>query len=482
MRVDGYIRVSRVGGRNGESFISPDEQRRAIEAYAAAHGIEVAEWHRDLDQSGGTLDRPGFQAALARCRRGETGGIIAAKLDRLTRSTVGLGTLIDEARSGGWNLIAVDFGLDLFSANGKLVADVLAAVAEWERTRRRDDWTSARANAIGRGVFGGSHVPLGYRRGDDGRLVVVEEEAAVVREAFHRRAAGESISDVARFLTASAVRPPDRRIAADGWAHSTVRQILTNDVYLGVVRSGEFVTEDAHPAIVTRAEYDAVRIAKTARPVPTGVYSGPSILLGVARCAGCGRTLKIVTRKRADGTHVSSYYCKNAASVACSSRAYVHVGDLDDLVERLFVQALRHDRRFAEAIEAEADLADARRAVEDAEYELQAFVTNASALDAKMFQAGIEARQSRLDMSRIALAETTARASRVGGLVGGNLSELWTSLDADEKRQILAAYLDRVVVRRGDADDLVRRVQIVWHGNVVADLPQEIGATVPQHH
>ena len=57
-------------------------------------------------------------------------GIIAAKLDRLTRSTVGLGTLIEEARAGGFNLIAVDFGLDLFTANGKLVADVLAAVAE----------------------------------------------------------------------------------------------------------------------------------------------------------------------------------------------------------------------------------------------------------------------------------------------------------------------------------------------------------------
>jgi len=118
-RVDGYIRVSRVAGRSGESFISPGEQRKAIEAYAAAHGLDVVAWHEDLDQSGGTLDRPGFVAARERCRRGETGGIIAAKLDRLTRSTVGLGTLVEEAREGGWNLIAVDFGLDRTRQGGR---------------------------------------------------------------------------------------------------------------------------------------------------------------------------------------------------------------------------------------------------------------------------------------------------------------------------------------------------------------------------
>jgi hypothetical protein len=54
MTVDGYVRVSRVGGRSGESLISPDEQRRAIEAYAAANSLTVAEWFTDVDQSGGT--------------------------------------------------------------------------------------------------------------------------------------------------------------------------------------------------------------------------------------------------------------------------------------------------------------------------------------------------------------------------------------------------------------------------------------------
>ena len=90
-------------GRGGESFISPAEQRAAIDAWALATGTTISEWHEDLDESGGSLDRPGLQLALDRCDRGETGGIVAAKLDRLTRSVRDLGVLLDRAEAGGWN-------------------------------------------------------------------------------------------------------------------------------------------------------------------------------------------------------------------------------------------------------------------------------------------------------------------------------------------------------------------------------------------
>jgi len=69
---DGYLRVSRVGKRKdkGASFISPAEQRAAIESWAKANKTTIVDWHEDLDQSGGTLNRPGVNAALKRCRSG----------------------------------------------------------------------------------------------------------------------------------------------------------------------------------------------------------------------------------------------------------------------------------------------------------------------------------------------------------------------------------------------------------------------------
>lgn len=65
MQLDGYIRVSRVGGRSGESFISPEVQREQIERFAALRGVQIGAWHEDLDQTGGKLTRP---------RRGDAAG------------------------------------------------------------------------------------------------------------------------------------------------------------------------------------------------------------------------------------------------------------------------------------------------------------------------------------------------------------------------------------------------------------------------
>jgi DNA invertase Pin-like site-specific DNA recombinase len=62
--MDGYIRVSRVGGRGGESFISPEVQRQRIAAWADANGVEIVQWWEELDVSGAKRERPMFQQAL----------------------------------------------------------------------------------------------------------------------------------------------------------------------------------------------------------------------------------------------------------------------------------------------------------------------------------------------------------------------------------------------------------------------------------
>jgi site-specific DNA recombinase len=86
MGLAGYIRVSRVGGREGEGYISPSVQRDSIAAYAANMGTEIVEWFEDEDQSGGTAERPEFQRALTLCREGQVDGIAVMKIDRFARS------------------------------------------------------------------------------------------------------------------------------------------------------------------------------------------------------------------------------------------------------------------------------------------------------------------------------------------------------------------------------------------------------------
>jgi site-specific DNA recombinase len=448
---DGYIRVSRVAGRNGESFISPDEQRAAIEAWARSTKTTILEWHTDLDQSGGTLERPGFQIALERCRAGVTGGIVAAKLDRLTRSVVGLASLLDDAEERGYNLVALDLGLDLHSPNGELVANLVGSVAQWERKRRRDDWAVAQRNAIARGVPNG-RAPVGYRKRPDRRLEIDETGAAKVRDAFRRRAAGEPFAAIGRGY---------------GWSHSTTRQLLTNVVYLGVARSGPNVNEAAHPALVSEAEFRAANAVRTLSSTATGDLTRDRLLQGLARCAGCGRTLKVVHRKRADGSRVTAYYCKDAASEPCPERAYVHADDLDAYVAEFFAQALSRERHLIDVVAAGRDLEEGQLEHETARAELNAYVENASALDPALFQRGLDARQRRLDETQERVSGLAARVSRIP--VGGSLPTLWERFSVNERRGVLAGFIGRVIVSRGASSDLAGHVAIEWLDGTVAD-------------
>lgn len=87
--VDGYIRVSRVGDRSGESYISPAIQRNALEAWAAERGVELVVHEPEENVSGGTMDRPVFNQIMRRIRGRESGGIVVYKLDRFARTLVG---------------------------------------------------------------------------------------------------------------------------------------------------------------------------------------------------------------------------------------------------------------------------------------------------------------------------------------------------------------------------------------------------------
>src|SRR4029450_14116215 len=83
------------------------------------------------------------------------------------------------------------------------------------------------------------------------------------------------------------------------------RSLIKNPVYLGQARSGKVVKEGAHEALVTRAEFDAAQsVKKSLLAQRDGSLAAKAMLGGLARCAGCGHTLKITgntSKKTAEG-------------------------------------------------------------------------------------------------------------------------------------------------------------------------------------
>jgi site-specific DNA recombinase len=475
---DGYIRVSRRGGREGESFISPKVQKKKIADWAKLHDVEIVRWWEEIDQSGAKLGRPMFQEALARCERGETGGIVVARLDRFARSAVDALESIRRLNAAGARLVSVEDNFDGAIPMGRFAIGILTLIAELELERIKESWSTAVSRAVERGVHISSRPPTGYERDKEKRLVPTEPAASAVRDVFRQRALGASWAELARYLDEQGVKPPTGN---PHWSKAGVTGLVRNPVYLGQARSGSIVKKNAHEPLVTRAEFDAAQaVGKSLLKPRDGSLAGQAMLGGLARCAGCDHTLKITgSTDRRTGERYPLYYCTGRyATGLCPARASARAAKLDAYVEEQVLEALRGEGSFiAEAREANDKLVEAERAVSEAEHELDIFVTHPtlmSTLGERRFTEGAEARQQALDAARRTLAEVRSQASLVSELPSGDLLEAWPTLSVQEKRRLLHGILDRVVLRRAGergrkAPPVSERTQIVLRGNVLLE-------------
>lgn len=162
MDVIGYLRVSTQ--EQARSGLGLDAQRDAIQQEADRRGWSVV-WVSDEGATAATMRRPGITQALAMLRNGQAEALVVAKLDRLSRSLLDFAATMETARSQGWALVALDLGIDTTTPAGELVANVMAAVAQWERRVIGERTKDALAAAKAKGVHVGrrSTVPTDVR-------------------------------------------------------------------------------------------------------------------------------------------------------------------------------------------------------------------------------------------------------------------------------------------------------------------------------
>lgn len=120
-----------------------------------------------------------------------------------------------------------------------------AVLAALKDGRYRDQARDARAAQVQAGRWTGNRVPFGYAKQPDGRLVP-GEHAALARELFERRAAGESLTVLARWLDSLGIRTGRDGTPRRQWA----RDVIASRAYLGEVRAGMAVNREAHEPLV----------------------------------------------------------------------------------------------------------------------------------------------------------------------------------------------------------------------------------------
>ncbi len=201
----GYVRVST--NEQADSGAGLEAQRRAIALACEARGWDLAQVFEDGGASGKDLRRPGLLAALDAVDGGEAQILAVARLDRLSRSLIDFAGLMERARKRGWNLTALDLGVDTSTPQGEMMASVMATFAQFER--RLIGLRTREALAVKRSQ--------GVRLG---RPPVVD--AAVIRQIHILRETGMSYRELAEWLDAAGVPTPR---GGQCWHANSVRRI-----------------------------------------------------------------------------------------------------------------------------------------------------------------------------------------------------------------------------------------------------------------
>jgi DNA invertase Pin-like site-specific DNA recombinase len=212
MRVIGYTRVSTTEqARDGWTL---DQQRKAIQAECERRGWELIAVHEDAGYTGRTDDRPGLQRALAElARRNGPRAIVVARLDRLARSLRHLVDWIDLSARQRWAIVALDQELNTTTANGRLVARILASVAQWESEINGERVREGMAEARAAGKAAGQPVRFGYQP-----KVPADVASRIVRA----RRRGDSYAVIAARLDRQRVPTPG---GGARWYSSTVARV-----------------------------------------------------------------------------------------------------------------------------------------------------------------------------------------------------------------------------------------------------------------
>lgn len=458
---EAVIRVSRRKGRgdNGTSFLSPDQQRDILNAWAQRTGNRIVRWWNETDSvSGRTTQRDGLQGAMAMVRKGRSAGVAVAKADRFCRNTMEGLMAIRELRERGGAFVAVQEGIESWDprdAMGKLFLTIVLAIAEWQYDTLTNGWVDARERHVGAGIA--NHCPWGYVRGEDRRLapdltvVGGRTIAAWVAQVFSWRAGGASWSGIARHLDEAQVPPPG---GGKLWRFEGVRVIVANRHYLGEVHSGpDIVNREAHPALVSVDLFEQAnrRQGKTPDRHEGG---SPYALAGLVFCASCGGRMRGNTNQQRVGScgdrkPVRYYRCRARFSWGvCPHPAEVNAAELEGVVFDTFdVDYLQ--RRAFEGVAATDELAAAQEALRSAEADLAAFVSAPSSIRLQAqapaaYEEATEARLDAVDVARDAVAAVEAEA--LGASLPEGLADIWGELGAEDRRALLSIVYAAVVV------------------------------------
>lgn len=330
-----YLRLSKDdedrGSFNKSESNSIGNQRELIKSFLREQpDIELYDIYVDDGFSGSNFDRPEFKRMIGDIEAGRVNCVVVKDLSRFGRDYIESGRYIQKTFPAlGVRFIALTDHFDSISADTGESSIVLPVKNFINDSYCRDISTKVKSQLAVKYKNGeciAAFAAYGYRKSDTdkNRLVIDEYAAENVRRIFAWKIEGLALSAIAEKLNSLGILSPKEYkksmglsyhggfsgTGRSGWGSTTIKRILTNEVYLGHMVQGktekvnykvkkhtakperEWVkVENTHEAIVSADDFAVVQHLLKAdgrRSLDSGT---PSPFMGILFCGDCGQQM-----------------------------------------------------------------------------------------------------------------------------------------------------------------------------------------------
>lgn len=518
-----YVRLSRDDERAGES-LSIENQKAMLIKYVREQGWTLHDIYVDDGISGTTFEREGVQRLLGDAKSGIINTIVVKDLSRFGRNYIQVGQYIDYIfPSFGIRFIAVSDNIDTAGANSTAMdmMPITNVFNEWYAAN-----TSRKVRAIftanaRRGKSNMSYPPYGYVFSDDGKrtFVINVEVSANVQRIFEMRAKGIPPRQIGVAFNSEGIQTPqDYKVEKLGkyaslksyhlWTDATVRKILANPAYIGslalqrrttvsyknhkaILRPEEewIVTENAHPAIISKELWNRVR--EVEKSVSQGKQTRKGLthpFSGFLFCADCGAKMKLEYYPlRSNGQvrdYVYTFNCgchKRLGKTYCFSH-YIKASD----IENILLEDIKSKSKFIVANETEVRETYLRKQTQSAKktevenrYELERKKKRFEKLDLLIegaFEEKLEGKipeEVCIKLIEKYTAERQELSVAIGNLEANGEAFQQAKIDIEEFIERVKKHLNEVSVTRELCLELIDKI-VVGGNPSVTGKPQEI--------
>lgn len=367
-----YIRLSREDDDKSLESESIINQKSLLFQYAKENNLRIYDTYIDDGYSGTTFDRPAFKRLLHDIELGSINMVITKDMSRLGRDYIGVGNLLEKYfPEHNVRYIAVTDTIDTFldSANNDIAPFKAIMNDMYAKDISKKIKSSLRAKQK-EGKWVGGRAPFGYDidSSNKNRLVINEEQAIVVRKIFDMCLKGISVYNIAKRLTDEGIKTPAQyynfvwksnyNLKYGQWHAKTIRDILTNRMYIGDMVQGKrykvnykikkvvrnhpanyIIVENTHEAIISKDLFYEVQ-NKIPKNVGRNDKKEKHLLDGLLYCYECGHRISITSRRKKDNRcyTICNYYRTYMRQGLCTTHSNNY-----DILEQIIVQAVKNE-------------------------------------------------------------------------------------------------------------------------------------------